>query len=91
VGSFVPLPYERYIACEMLGGEHSSAELTVSVKAPCQECGGRGYVETVTAGGRILRERTKDCLTCSGTGLIPEDMPLSRFRELLERKSRQSG
>ncbi len=37
-------------------------ELTVAVKAPCQECGGRGYVETVTGGGRIVRERTNDAL-----------------------------
>ena len=85
---FVRLRSERYIAREMVGGEHSSVELTVSVKAPCQECGGRGYVETVTAGGRIVRERTKDCLTCSGTGLIPEDMPLSQFRELLASHAR---
>jgi RecJ-like exonuclease len=85
---FVPIRSERYIAREMVGGEHSSAELTVSVKAPCQECGGRGYVETVTAGGRVVRERTKDCLTCSGTGLIPEDMPLSQFRELLASHAR---
>jgi DnaJ-class molecular chaperone len=67
----------------MVGGEHSSNELTVSVKAPCQECGGRGYIETVTAGGRILADPTQKCLTCSGRGLIPEDMPLSQFRELL--------
>jgi DnaJ-class molecular chaperone len=67
----------------VVGGEHSSVELTVSVKAPCQECGGRGYVETVTGGGRIVGDRTEECLTCSGRGLIPEDMPLSQFRELL--------
>ena len=67
----------------MVGGEHSSNELTVSVKVPCQECGGRGYVETVTGGGRIVADPTKECLTCSGRGLIPEDMPLSQFRELL--------
>jgi DnaJ-class molecular chaperone len=85
---FVPIRSQRYIAREMVGGEHSSAELTVSVKAPCQECGGRGYVETVTAGGRVVRERTKDCLTCSGTGLIPEDMRLSQFRELLASHAR---
>ena len=40
----------------MEGGVHSSVELTVSVKVPCQECGGRGYVETVTEGGRITRD-----------------------------------
>ena len=67
----------------MEGGERSSVELTVSVKAPCQECGGRGYVETVTGGGRITRKPTEECHTCSGRGLIPEDMPLSRFLELL--------
>jgi DnaJ-class molecular chaperone len=67
----------------MEGGEHSSVELTVSVKVPCQECGGRGYIEMVTGGGRIVRDTTTDCVTCSGRGLIPEDMPLSQFRELL--------
>jgi hypothetical protein len=40
----------------MEGGEHSSVELTVFVKVPCQECGGRGYVETVARGGRIVRD-----------------------------------
>ena len=67
----------------MAGGEHSAVELTVSVKAPCQECGGRGYVETVTGGGRIVADPTTECLTCSGKGLIPEDMPLSQFRGVL--------
>ena len=67
----------------MAGGEHSAVELTVSVKAPCQECGGRGYVVTVTPRGRRVGDTTKECLTCSGRGLIPEDMPLSQFRELL--------
>ena len=67
----------------MEGGEHSSAELTISVKVPCQECGDRGYVETVTDGGHIHGDVTKDCIACSGSGLIPEDMPLSEFRELL--------
>jgi hypothetical protein len=68
---------------EMEGGAHSSAELTVSVKVPCQECGGRGYLETVGEGGHVVAETTKECLTCGGIGLIPEDMPLSQFRELL--------
>jgi DnaJ-class molecular chaperone len=67
----------------MEGGEHSSAELTISVKVPCQECGGRGYVETVTESGHVVGNTTKECLTCAGRGLIPEDMPLSEFRELL--------
>ena len=80
---FVPIRSERYIAREMVGGEHSSAELTVSVKVPCQECGGRGYVETVTGGGRITRDTSEQCLPCSGTGVIPEDMPLSQFQALL--------
>ena len=66
----------------MESGEHSAAELTISVKVPCQECGGRGYVETVRA-GRIVGDTTKECLTCGGRGLIPEDMPLSEFRDLL--------
>jgi DnaJ-class molecular chaperone len=72
----------------MVGGEHSSVELTVSVKAPCQECGGRGYLETATRRGRIVGDRTTECLTCSGRGLIPEDMPLSQFRELLASRVR---
>jgi DnaJ-class molecular chaperone len=67
----------------MAGGDHSPGELTVSVKAPCQECGGRGYIETVTGGGHIVADPTTECLTCNGRGLIPEDMPLSQFRELL--------
>jgi DnaJ-class molecular chaperone len=56
----------------MAGGEHSSIELTISVKVPCQECGGRGYVDP-----------TEQCVPCSGRGFIPDDMPLSQFRELL--------
>jgi DnaJ-class molecular chaperone len=68
----------------MHGGKHSSAELTVSVKVPCQECGGRGFVETVTEAGHIVGDPTTECLTCGGQGLIPEDMPLSQFRELLK-------
>ena len=67
----------------MEGGQHSTAELTISVKVPCQECGGRGYVETVTERGRIVGDRAKGCLTCGGSGHIPEDMPLSEFRQLL--------
>jgi len=67
----------------MDGGVHSSVELTVSVKAPCQECGGRGYVETVSNRGHVVAEVTNDCVTCDGRGLIPQDMPLSEFRELL--------
>jgi DnaJ-class molecular chaperone len=67
----------------MEGGEHSSVELTISVKVPCQECGGRGYVETVTEAGHVAYDTGNECLTCSGIGLIPEDMPLSQFRELL--------
>ncbi len=67
----------------MEGGEHSLAELTVAVKVPCQECGGRGYVETVTESGHVVRDTAKDCLTCSGRGRIPEDMPLSEFQALL--------
>ena len=67
----------------MEGGEHSSTELTISVKVPCPECGGRGYLETVTEGGHVVPDPTKECLTCSGRGLIPDDMPLSQFRELL--------
>jgi DnaJ-class molecular chaperone len=67
----------------MQGGEHSSVELTVSVKVPCQECGGRGYVETISKGGHIVGDTTEECLPCSGKGVIPQDMPLSQFRELL--------
>ena len=68
----------------MHGGQHSSAELTVSVKVPCQECGGRGFVETVTDAGHVVGDTTKGCVTCDGKGLIPDDMPLSQFRELLK-------
>jgi DnaJ-class molecular chaperone len=64
-------------------GEHSSRELTVSIKAPCQECGGRGYIETVE-GGHIVGDTETKCLTCNGRGAIPTDMPLSEFRELLK-------
>jgi hypothetical protein len=71
----------------MESGEHSSAELTVSVKVPCQECGGRGYVETVDEGGHVVGDPANKCLTCSGWGVIPEDMPLSEFRELLASRS----
>ena len=67
----------------MEGGEHSSRELTVAVKAPCQECGGRGFLETVKA-GHVVGNATEECLTCGGRGLIPQDMPLSQFRELLK-------
>jgi DnaJ-class molecular chaperone len=67
----------------MEGGEHSSKELTVSVKAPCQECGGRGYIETVK-GGHVVGDTEEKCLTCGGRGVVPEDMPLSEFRELLK-------
>ena len=66
----------------MEGREHSPVELTISVKVPCQQCGGHGYVETVTEEGHIAGN-TKECLTCGGKGLIPDDMPLSQFRELL--------
>ena len=72
----------------MLGGQHSSAELTISVKVPCQECGGRGFVETVTDAGHVVGDTTKECLTCGGEGLIPDDMPLSQFRELLKATGR---
>ena len=70
----------------MESGEHSSAELTVSVKVPCQECGGRGYVETVTEAGHIAGDPADKCLICSGLGVVPEDMPLSEFQELLASK-----
>ena len=42
-----------------------------------------GYIETVTEGGHVVGDTTQECLTCSGKGLIPEDMPLSQFREPL--------
>ena len=66
----------------MVGGEHSSVELTVSVKAPCQECGGRGYVETVTGAAASLATGRRNASPVA-EGLIPEDMPLSQFQELL--------
>src|ERR671916_731642 len=52
----------------MHGGQHSSAELTISVKVPCQECGGRGFVETVSEAGHVVEDTTKECLTCGGKG-----------------------
>lgn len=70
---------ERLDCSRMEGSEHSSAELTISVKVPCQECGGRGYVETIGEGGHVVGDPTKECLTCGGRGLVPEDMPLSEF------------
>src|ERR671910_2590231 len=42
----------------MHGGQHSSAELTISVKVQCHECGGRGFVETVTESGHIVGDPT---------------------------------
>jgi DnaJ-class molecular chaperone len=66
----------------MEGAEHSSKELMVSVKVPCQECGGLGYVRTIKA-GRVRDDKTKRCRTCRGRGLIPDEMPVSQLRELL--------
>ena len=68
---------------EMEGGEHSSRELTVSVKVPCQECGGLGYIQRVKA-GHVVADKTKKCRTCRGRGLIPDDLPISQLRELLK-------
>ena len=70
-------------APEMEGGERSSREPTVSVKVPCQECGGLGYIRRVKA-GRVVRDKTKKCRTCGGRGLVPDDMPISQLRELLK-------
>jgi DnaJ-class molecular chaperone len=70
-------------APEMEGGEHSSRELTVSVKVPCQECGGLGYIQRVKA-GKIVGDKSKKCRTCRGRGLIPDDLPISQLRELLK-------
>jgi hypothetical protein len=44
----------------------------------------RGFVETVTKAGHVVDDTTKDCHTCGGKGLIPDDMPLSQFGELLK-------
>ena len=68
---------------EMEGGEHSSREVTVSVKVPCPECGGLGYIQRVKA-GRVVGDKTKKCRTCGGRGLTPDDMPVSQLRELLK-------
>ena len=57
-------------------------ELTVSVKVPCQECGGLGYIQRVRA-GHVVGDKTTKCRTCRGRGLIPDDMPVSQLRELL--------
>jgi DnaJ-class molecular chaperone len=69
--------------------EHAAVELTVSVKVPCQECGGHGYMPTIGA-GRRLADRTVQCVRCSGEGLIPEDMPLSQFQAILEIEARHT-
>jgi Transposase DDE domain len=71
------------LAPEMEGGEHSSREPTVSVKVPCQECGGLGYIQRVKE-GHVVGDKTKKCRTCRGRGLIPNDMPISQLRELLK-------
>jgi hypothetical protein len=78
-----PRPKAATFAPEMEGGEHSSRELTVSVKVPCQECGGLGYIQRVKA-GHVVGDKTKKCRTCGGRGLIPDDMPISQLRELLK-------
>jgi DnaJ-class molecular chaperone len=78
-----PRPKAATFVPEMEGGEHSSRELTVAVKVPCQECGGLGYIQRVKA-GHIVGDKTKKCRTCSGRGLIPDDMPISQLRELLK-------
>jgi DnaJ-class molecular chaperone len=70
-------------ALAMEGAEHSSRELTVSVKVPCQECGGLGYTQRVKA-GHVVGDKTTKCRTCRGRGLIPDDMPVSQLRELLK-------
>jgi predicted RNA-binding Zn-ribbon protein involved in translation (DUF1610 family) len=76
-------PESDYIAPEMEGAEHSSREVTVSVKVPCPECGGLGYIQRVKA-GHVVGDKTKKCPTCRGRGLIPDDMPISQLRELLK-------
>ena len=70
-------------APEMEAGEHSSREVTVSVKVPCPECGGLGYIQRVKA-GRVVGDKTRKCPTCRGRGLIPDDLPISQLRELLK-------
>jgi hypothetical protein len=70
-------------ALAMEGAKHSSRELTVSVKVPCQECGGLGYTQRVKA-GHVVGDKTTKCRTCRGRGLIPDDMPVSQLRELLK-------
>lgn len=70
----------------MKGGKHSHREVTVFVKVPCPECGGRGYVETLRE-GHIVADTTDECLICAGDGVVPEDMPLTRFREMLKASS----
>ncbi len=66
----------------MEGGEHSSRELTVSVKVPFQEFGGRGYLETVEA-GHVVGHPSESFVNCGGSGLVPDDVPLSQFRDML--------
>ena len=67
--------------------EHAAIELTVSVKVPCPECGGHGYIPAAGTGRRIT-DLTQECLPCSGKGLIPEDMPLSAFAAILASQGR---
>jgi hypothetical protein len=46
----LPAQPKRLDCSQMEGREHSSVELTVSAKVPCQGSSGRGYIETVTGG-----------------------------------------
>jgi hypothetical protein len=46
----------------MTGNARPSVELTVFVEVPCQECGGRGFVERVGGGGRRISDRMQQCL-----------------------------
>jgi hypothetical protein len=68
---------------EAEGGEHSSTELAISFKVPCQECGRRGYVETVNEDAHVLATRRRNALPVAVEAPSPTTCPPSQFRELL--------
>lgn len=61
-------------------------EPVVPMKIPCPQCGGAGRLPWVPpTGGQIVGgDATKSCPRCGEYGLIPQDVPLSEFRKLLD-------